>query len=109
MHTPVLFDEVLTALRPSPGGRYLDVTVGGGGHSEGLLMASAPDGRLLGTDADAAAIARSSERLSPFGARVTLKQAWINEAPAIARELGYAAFDGVLADLGLSSNQLGDP
>ena len=108
MHTPVLFDEVMTALRPKPGGRYLDATVGGGGHSEGLLERCAPDGRLLGTDADASAIARVTECLSRFGARVVLRQAWLDEAPALARRLGLTPLDGALVDLGLSSNQLDD-
>jgi 16S rRNA (cytosine1402-N4)-methyltransferase len=109
MHTPVLFNEVMSALRPYAGGRYLDATVGGGGHSEGLLIASEPDGRLLGTDADAAAIARTAECLSRFGERVALRQTWLDEAPMLARELGFVPLDGALLDLGLSSNQLDDP
>jgi 16S rRNA (cytosine1402-N4)-methyltransferase len=109
MHISVLHDEVIAVLRPRSGGRYLDLTVGGGGHSEGLLSASGPDGRLLGTDADATAISCSAERLSRFGSRVVLRQAWLDEAPGWARELGFVPFDGILADLGLSSNQLDDP
>ena len=109
MHTPVLFGEVINALKPGTGGCYLDVTVGGGGHAEGLLEASAPDGRVLGTDADASAIRRTAERLSRFGLRVTLRQAWLDEAPCVARQLGFTVFNGILADLGLSSNQLDDP
>lgn len=109
MHIPVMFDEVMTALRPRSGGNYLDATVGGGGHTEGLLERSAPGGRVLGTDADPNAIARAGERLSRFGERVVLRQAWLDEAPALARELGLLPLDGVLVDLGLSSNQLDDP
>jgi 16S rRNA (cytosine1402-N4)-methyltransferase len=109
MHTPVLFNEVMTLLHPRSGGCYLDATVGGGGHSEGLLIASEPDGRLLGTDADASAVTRAASRLEPFGLRAMVRQAWLDEAPVLARALGFNAFDGVLVDLGLSSNQLGDP
>jgi 16S rRNA (cytosine1402-N4)-methyltransferase len=109
MHTPVLYDEVMSALRPHPGGRYLDATAGGGGHTEGLLVASEPDGRVLATDADAAAVTRVADRLSRFGARVTVRQAWLDDAPALARELGFVPLDGALLDLGLSSNQLDDP
>ncbi|MCL4504701.1 MAG: 16S rRNA (cytosine(1402)-N(4))-methyltransferase RsmH [Chloroflexi bacterium] len=109
MHTPVLFGEVINALKPGTGGCYLDVTVGGGGHAEGILEASAPDGRVLGTDADARAIQQAAERLSRFGPRVVLRQAWLDEAPSVARQLGFKGFDGILADLGLSSNQLDDP
>lgn len=109
MHISVLLPEVISYLKPWSGGRYLDVTVGGGGHSEGLLAASSPEGVLLGTDADASAIARSAERLAPFGSRVVLKQAWMDEAPAVAHELDFTLFDGIVADLGLSSNQLADP
>jgi 16S rRNA (cytosine1402-N4)-methyltransferase len=107
-HISVLLDEVVSALRPRAGGRYLDATVGGGGHTEALLQASRPDGQVLGTDADLAAIARSAERLCEFGERVVLRQAWLDEAPALARSLGFAPLDGALADLGLSSNQLAD-
>jgi len=74
-----------------------------------LLAASSPDGIVFGGDADAFAIARSAERLSRFGARCVLRQVWMDEAPKLARELGLAPFDGILADLGLSSNQLEDP
>ena len=56
-HVPVLADEVVTALAPAPGSRHVDATLGGGGHAERILEASDPDGRLLGLDADEAAIA----------------------------------------------------
>lgn len=109
MHISVLYEEVLAVLRPHTGGRYLDVTVGGGGHTEGLLQASEPDGVVMGTDADADAVARAAERLSRFGQRVVLRQSWMDQATELARALGLDAFDGILADLGLSSNQLDNP
>ncbi len=108
MHITVLLDEVITSLKPCAGGRYLDVTVGGGGHSEGLLAESGPNGVVLGTDADASAIARSTERLAAFGSRVILRQVWMDQVPALAHQLGFVSLDGIVADLGLSSNQLAD-
>lgn len=93
-------------LQPRSGGRYLDCTLGGGGHTEGILNTSAPDGRVLATDADAEAIARVSIRLSEMTSRTELRQCWLNETPALVRELNFAPLDGVLIDLGLSSFQL---
>ncbi len=104
MHIPVLFDEVMRALQPKNGGRYLDCTLGGGGHTEGLLKASAPDGRVLATDADSEAIARVRSKLD--ATRLILRQCWLDETPALVRELGFVPLDGILMDLGLSSFQL---
>lgn len=108
MHTPVLYHEVIQALQPVAGGRYLDATVGGGGHAEGILIASAPDGRVLGTDADGSAIERTAQRLALYGERVVLRQAWLGDAVNVARQLGMLPLHGILVDLGLSSNQLDD-
>lgn len=107
MHVPVLFDEVMQALQPRSGGHYLDCTTGGGGHTQGILNASAPDGRVLATDADAIAIARVGVRLgNRFDDRLTLRQAWLDTAPDLAKEMGFIPLDGVLIDLGVSSFQL---
>ena len=108
-HIPVMAKEVLEALRPHPAGHYLDGTVGGGGHSEAILTASAPDGRLLATDADPRAIQTAAERLAPFGERVVLRQCWLDQAADVAGREGFARLDGIVADLGLSSNQLDNP
>lgn len=106
MHIPVLYTEVLDALQPKPGGVFIDATLGGAGHAWGVLNASSPDGRLLGTDADFAAIERCTQRLREFDARVTLRQCWLDETPELAVKLGFAKVDGILIDLGLSSFQL---
>lgn len=107
-HVPVLYKEVLAWLQPRPDGRYIDATLGGGGHARGILAASAPNGRLLGLDADPEAIAFARDILRPFGERVVLKAANARHLEAIAPPLGFSQVDGVLLDLGLSSRQLAD-
>jgi len=107
-HLPVMVDEVLESLAPVPGSLQIDATVGGGGHSRRILAANSPDGRLLGLDADQAAIARTRERLADFGGRVTLRQANFEELATVAAEESFAPADGILFDLGLSSYQLAD-
>lgn len=107
-HLPVMVEEVMAALSPRAGSFMVDATVGGGGHAVRILEASAPDGPLLGLDADPAAIARTAVRLRPYGARVTLRQANFETLATVAPEAGFAAVDGILLDLGLSSYQLAD-
>src|SRR5512145_2602315 len=71
-HVPVLLAEVMSGIAPQPGGRYIDGTLGGGGHAAAMLAASTPDGQLLGIDTDPAALATARERLAPFGTRARL-------------------------------------
>lgn len=105
-HRPVMVEEVLDLLAVRPGGRYLDGTVGEGGHALALLRASAPDGRLLGLDLDPVALERARRRLAPFEGRVRLVRASYARMGEVARAEGFAPVDGVLLDLGLSSLQL---
>jgi 16S rRNA (cytosine1402-N4)-methyltransferase len=108
-HLPVLAEEVVEILAPAPGSLQIDATVGGGGHTERILEATDPDGRLLGLDADGAAIARVDRRLRPrFGDRLVLRQANFRELADVAPAAGFSAVDGLLFDLGLSSQQLAD-
>jgi len=108
-HLPVLVEEVIEMLAPAPGSLHIDATLGGGGHTERILEAANPDGRLLGLDADPAAIARVEARLRPrFGDRLVLRQANFREVGAVAPLAGFGAVDGCLFDLGLSSFQLAD-
>jgi 16S rRNA (cytosine1402-N4)-methyltransferase len=108
-HLPVLAEEVLTLLAPASGSLQIDTTVGGGGHTERILEATDPDGRLLGLDADGAAIARVRDRLAArFGDRLVLRQANFRELGEVAPAAGFSAVDGLLFDLGLSSFQLAD-
>ena len=108
-HLPVLANEVIEMLAPAPGSLQIDTTLGGGGHTERILEAANPDGRLLGLDADPAAIARVEARLRPrFGDRLVLRQANFREPATVAPAAGFGAVDGCLFDLGLSSFQLAD-
>jgi 16S rRNA (cytosine1402-N4)-methyltransferase len=108
-HIPVLAGEVIEMLQPAPGSLQIDATLGGGGHTERILEASNPDGRLLGLDADGAAVARVADRLGPrFGDRLVVRQANFRDLAAVAPEAGFGAVDGALFDLGLSSFQLAD-
>ncbi len=102
-HRPVLLVEVLEALKPRPGGRYADGTIGGAGHAAAILAASSPTGWLFGCDRDGAALEAARERLSEFASRFELRQANFSE---LAEWVPPRSCDGVLLDLGVSSPQL---
>jgi 16S rRNA (cytosine1402-N4)-methyltransferase len=108
-HLPVLVDEVLASFDLGPGSSVADCTVGGGGHAERLLEASSPDGRLLGLDADRAAIAEAERVLERFGDRAVLRHANFESIYDVASDAGFIPLDAILFDLGLSSYQLADP
>jgi 16S rRNA (cytosine1402-N4)-methyltransferase len=97
----------LDGLRPQAGGRYIDGTLGAGGHAKGILERSAPDGVVLGLDVDPVALNLAGEVLAPFGARAQLRRASYVQMAEVARE--FAPVDGILLDLGLSSLQMDDP
>lgn len=101
-HVPVMLEETLAALNLRPGGRYLDGTVGGGGHSEGILRALAGRASLTALDRDSDALAAAKERLSGWEG-VSFHHANFHDAP---RLFAGQAFDGILLDLGVSSHQL---
>lgn len=105
-HTTVLRDETLAALAPRPGGVYADATVGGGGHAEAILDASAPDGRLIGLDRDPSALEAARRRLARFGDRATLVHAEFAALAGVLAEANTARVQGLVADLGVSSPQL---
>jgi 16S rRNA (cytosine1402-N4)-methyltransferase len=108
-HRPVLYQNVLQALRPKPGGRYVDGTLGAGGHAWGILRTSSPDGLLLGIDVDPQALALAKARLAEFGPRAIIVQASYATLGQQLAGLGWAAVDGMVLDLGLSSMQLDTP
>ncbi len=109
VHEPVLLEEVLAYLVPRPGGRYIDATFGGGGHARAILEASSPDGTLLALDADPVAVARAEALAARYPGRLIPCRGNFRDLARLAREHGFDQVDGVLFDLGLSSDQLADP
>jgi len=106
IHLPVLLDEVIAALQPRRGGRFVDCTVGLGGHAAAILEEILPSGRLLGIDADPEAIRISKDRLSRYGDAVTLVNDNFINLEAICERYHIHPVDGILFDLGVSSLQL---
>lgn len=108
-HQPVMLAEAIDHLQVRPGGRYIDATFGGGGHSRAILEASAPDGRVLALDADPEAIRRSAPLADAYADRFVIRQGNFSQIATLARAAGFDAVDGVLMDLGFSSFQIDDP
>ncbi|GAC1377882.1 MAG: 16S rRNA (cytosine(1402)-N(4))-methyltransferase RsmH [Ktedonobacteraceae bacterium] len=110
-HVPVMLNEVLKFLQPQPGGSYIDGTIGGGGHTQAILERSAPDGRVLGIDTDVQTLARVKERLSDSvsNGRLVLVHGNFAELARIASEAGFVSLQGILLDLGFSSDQMDNP
>jgi 16S rRNA (cytosine1402-N4)-methyltransferase len=105
-HTPVLPEETIEALAVQPGGRYIDCTLGGGGHAAAILERSSPGGQLLGIDADPEAIKLARSRLEAYsGSTMLVNQNFIN-LKAICNKYHFFPVHGILFDLGLSSLQL---
>lgn len=105
-HIPVMVEEVIDGLDVRPGGRYVDCTVGAGGHARAILEASAPGGQLLGIDRDPEAIRVAALRLRPFEGSFALVRGNFSEVGAICRQRGFAPVHGLLFDLGISSMQI---
>jgi 16S rRNA (cytosine1402-N4)-methyltransferase len=108
-HEPVLYQEIIHALRPKSTGFYVDGTLGAGGHAAGLLAGSEPGGRLLGMDVDPQALELASQNLAPFGERACLIRAPYTSLPEQLVALGWDKVDGILLDLGASSMQFDTP
>lgn len=105
-HKPVLLQEVIEGLNIRPGGIYVDGTLGGAGHSFEIASRLLDGGRLIGIDRDEDAIKAASEKLMPFGSRVTIVRGNYEAAREIINSLGIEKIDGMLLDLGVSSYQL---
>jgi len=105
LHRPVLPVETLAALNPRAGGRYLDGTLGMGGHASAILSA-APDIELCGLDRDSEALGLARQRLAPFGQRAHLFHSRYSDFASVLGELGWPSIDGALLDIGVSSMQL---
>lgn len=102
-HIPVLFEDCMRLMDPKPGELYADGTLGAGGHSEGILKSSGPDGRLLAFDLDPVAIGIAQERLKPYGERVRIiHDSYVN----LGNYVDENSLDGFIVDLGVSSMQL---
>ena len=108
-HQPVLYQEVIDLLRPQKSGHYVDATLGAGGHAEGILAASDPDGILVGLDLDMQALEIARQRLSKFGERAVVRHASYAQLEQILKELKWSGMNGILFDLGVSSMQLETP
>jgi 16S rRNA (cytosine1402-N4)-methyltransferase len=104
-HQPVLYKEIIHALQPQRDGRYVDGTLGAGGHARGILEASAPDGQLLGLDVDPQALTIARETLAPYEHRIHLAQASYKTLSTQLKNLGWDSVDGIVLDLGASSMQ----
>ncbi len=105
-HVPVLLEETMEALAVQPGGRYVDCTVGGGGHALAILERSSPGGQLLGIDADPEAIKDARKRLEAHRNSVLLVNDNFVNLQATCIKYDFFPVHGILFDLGLSSMQL---
>ena len=105
-HVPVLIEEVIQALAVQPGGRYIDCTLGGGGHAAAILEHISPGGQLLGIDADPEAVKSASQRLSKYDNSVLLINDNFVNLKSICYKNDFVPVHGILFDLGLSSLQL---
>jgi 16S rRNA (cytosine1402-N4)-methyltransferase len=108
-HEPVLYQEVLDTLAPAPGGFYVDGTVGAGGHSQGILEASRPDGKLLGLDRDPEVLEIAKQVLDKYRDRVDLVHGSYADLTLHLNNRNWQQVNGILLDLGLSSLQLDTP
>lgn len=105
-HVPVLFQETIDGLDVKPDGVYVDGTLGGGGHSEGICSRLGPDGILIGIDRDTAALEAASARLKGVSCRTIFVHGNYTDVKNILREEGISGIDGAVLDLGVSSFQL---
>ncbi|MBF0530489.1 MAG: 16S rRNA (cytosine(1402)-N(4))-methyltransferase, partial [Deltaproteobacteria bacterium] len=106
IHQPVMLAETMAALQPTAGGRYVDGTIGGGGHSRALLELVGPHGLVLGLDRDPKAIEHLTGTLGRQQTNLVLRQANFADVDSVLMDLGWPPADGMLVDLGISSWQL---
>ncbi|MEI7901062.1 MAG: 16S rRNA (cytosine(1402)-N(4))-methyltransferase RsmH [bacterium] len=109
MHLSVLLQETVEALAVVPGGSYIDGTLGGGGHAFEILKRAGPAGRLLGIDRDTEALKRAATRLAVLSGDQVLVHGAHGELRHLAEANGFAVVDGLLLDLGVSSEQFDTP
>lgn len=104
-HVSIMLDEVIENLDIKSNGIYVDGTLGGAGHAWHVCSRLGENGRFVGIDQDAAAIAAGSERLAEFGSKVTIVRSNYCHMKDVLHELGIEKVDGILLDLGVSSYQ----
>ena len=109
MHQPVLTREVLALLDVRSGGTYIDATVGSGGHARAILDAAGSDGFLLGLDRDPAALERAGRSLRDCAGAYRLVHANFAELGTVAADVGVTDVNGIVMDVGVSSDQLETP
>lgn len=107
-HTPVLLDEIVSAVTTDVSGRYVDATYGGGGHSRALLRGLRPEARLLAMDRDEEAVAQARS-LAQVDSRVAVERASFSHINEVTRRRGFQPVTGVMMDIGISGYQLEDP
>ena len=105
-HQPVLYQQTLESLQPANSGRYVDGTLGAGGHARGILQASAPEGLLLGLDVDTHAIEIARRNTAEFAERITIRHGSYSNLAQHLEAIGWECINGMLLDLGVSSMQL---
>ena len=105
-HLPVMVKEAIQGLAVRPGGRYVDCTIGGGGHAVAILEHSSPGGKLLGLDADPEAVSIARERLETYRDAVLIANENFVRLRSVCDEYDFYPVHGILFDLGLSSLQL---
>jgi len=108
-HVPVLLLEAVRLLITDPRGTYVDVTLGGCGHSVAILREVGMEARVVGMDCDPAAVERARRTPPALAPRFTAVRARFSEIESALEPLGIEQVDGILADLGISSTQLDDP
>ncbi len=108
-HRPVMYQEALRALMIRPNGIYVDGTMGGAGHGEGICQGLGSQGWYIGIDRDQAAIHAGTQRLQSYPCKKSFVQANYHELPQVLDQLGVDDIQGGLLDLGVSSFQLDNP
>jgi 16S rRNA (cytosine1402-N4)-methyltransferase len=108
-HIPVLYKETMENLITNKDGIYLDCTLGGGGHSEGILNLLSENGKVISIDQDQQAIDFAKERLGKYGERWDVYKENFENLDTVIYLAGYDKIDGILMDIGVSSTQLDDP
>lgn len=108
-HIPVLREEVLSYLKVSPGGFYVDATTGAGGHALSILEALGAEGHLLAIDQDEGALRRARELLEPYQQQITFVQSNFRFLPDILQRFSFPSPHGILVDQGISSLQVDTP